>query len=173
MTGFADPLKLLLPGLSLAVITLAAALPWGVSADVKPVVPMLPYLVCHFWTERRERAMPDWLVFAAGLVTDVLGQGPLGFWALVFLVGYAIVRLLTQAGRPGRAVSIVLFAATAGVLVALQWLLASLYYLRLADLVPLFNAAMIALAIYAVLALMLPIGVEAARRFNDRLERGA
>lgn len=173
MTGFAVLLKLLLPGLSLAAVTLLAALPWGVPADVKPVVPMLPYLVCHFWAERRERAMPDWLVFLAGLVTDVLGQGPLGFWALVFLIGYTLVRLAAQSGRPGRAMSIAVFAMTAGVLVALQWLLASLYYLRSADLLPLLNAASIALAIYAMLALVLPIGVEATRRFNDRLERGA
>ena len=163
--------SLLLPGLALAIVTLAAALPWGLADPFKPALPLLPYLVVHFWAERRPRAMPDWLVFLAGLATDVVGQGPLGLWALVFLAGYALVRS-AAADRPDAGGSILLFGVTAAALVALQWLVISLYYLRLAEAEPLIGAAAIALVVYTVLIVLRPVRGEEARRFNDRLERG-
>lgn len=167
------PLAVLVPGLMLAVTTLAAAMPWGVAAEIKPVMPLLPWIVCHFWVERREHAMPDWLVFLSGLATDVLGQGPLGYWALVYLTGFALVSSLTHGDKRGLGVSIALFAVTANALVILQWLTTSLYYLRLAELWPLLMAAAMTTLVYAVLALIVPVRSLETRRFNDRLERGA
>lgn len=166
-------LSLLLPGLILVIATLAAAMPWGPPVWLKPVMPLLPYAVAHFWTERRERAMPDWLVFLAGLETDVLGQGPLGYWALVFLAGYVMVRQASTEGRPWWIASIGFYALTAGALVPLQWLVSSLYYLQPADIAPLLTAAATSVGFYAALVLLVPVANGQTRRFNDRLERGA
>ena len=168
-----SPLTFLLPGAWLALATLTAALPWGWPDPWQGAMPMLPYVVLHFWAERRPRAMPDWLVFMAGLATDILGQGPLGYFALVYLVGYALVQAFSlRDERPGRLVSIVRFLVTAGALVLLQWAVASLYHLRLADVLQLMTSAGLAAIAYAVLAVLFPAANLQARRFNDRLERG-
>ena len=166
-------LSLLLPGLTLVIATLAAAMPWGPPVWLKPAMPLLPYAIAHFWIERRERAMPDWLVFLSGLATDVLGQGPLGYWALAFLAGYVVVRQAATQGRPWWIASIIFYAVTVGLLVPLQWLVSSLYYLQPADIMPLLTAAAASIAFYAAVVLLVPIAGFEERRFNGRLERGA
>ena len=83
--GAMQALTLIFPAAVLLVAVLVAAVPWGLPPETKAALPLLPYLGVHYWTERRPAAMPDWLVFLAGFATDVLGQGPLGYWALIYL----------------------------------------------------------------------------------------
>ena len=168
MTG----LQWLGPGLAIVAATLLCAPPWGAAGDLKFVQPLLPYVVIHLTTERRGDAVPDWLVFLAGFTTEVAGQGPLGYWSLIYLSGYTMVRS-TTAARPLRAASgAVFFALTLVCLMLMQWSAASIYYLRPVAIMPLIGAAAVAFFVYMVLAMAIPRSAKEPARINDRLQRG-
>jgi len=164
--------RLAAPSLAVLAATLLCALPWGSAGELKVVPPLLPYAVIHLAAERYGNRLPDWLVFLAGFATDVVGQGPLGFWALIYLCGYTMVRSATIARRPGAIGSIAFFAATIVCLGLMQWSVASIYYMRAAETMPLAIASGAALTIYALLVAMFPAGPVDYVRVNDRLERG-
>jgi len=151
---------------------LLAALPWGLPAEIAPALPLIPYVVIHAMIERRPSAVPDWLVFLAGLALDVLGQGPLGYWALVYLVGFVCVRSASEPGPSGTLRGILLLALTLAALVLVQWLITSIYRVHLAAVVPLLGGAAIALAAYAVVVLLFPAGPRETPRSNGQLARG-
>lgn len=165
-------LRVLSPALAILAATLVCALPWGSAGDLRLVPPLLPYAVIHLAAERRGNAVPDWLVFLCGFATDVVGQGPLGFWALIYLCGYTMVRSATVASRPGALGSIGYFAVTIACLGLMQWSVASIYYLRAAEALPLAIASGTTLAVYALLFMLFPARAADYVRINDRLERG-
>lgn len=165
-------MRLISPSLAILAATLVCALPWGSAGELKVVPPLLPYAVIHLAAERHGNRVPDWLVFLAGFATDVVGQGPLGYWALIYLCGYTMVRSATVARRPGAFGSIAFFALTVACLGLMQWSVASIYYLRAAEILPLVIAGGAALAVHALLVIMLPAGAVDYLRVNDRLERG-
>lgn len=165
-------LSRLLPGVVVMLAVFVAALPWGLPAPIALVLPLLPYVAIHILVERRGAAIPDWLVFLAGLAMDVLGQGPLGYWALVYLVGFIAVRAASTDRETTSAGSIALFALTQIALVLVQWLVTSIYRLRAAEIGPLLGAAAAALAVFAVVVLLFPVRAREMRRVNDRLMRG-
>lgn len=165
-------LRFVSPALVILAATLLCALPWGSTGDLRLVPPLLPYVVVHLMAERHGNRVPDWLVFLAGFATDVVGQGPLGFWALIYLCGYTMVRSATAARRPGAIGSIAFFAVTIVCLGLMQWSLASIYYLRAAEMNPLAHASGAALAAYALVVMLFPARAVDYVRVNDRLERG-
>lgn len=165
-------LALLLPGLVIMALTLVCALPWGTSGELALVLPMLPYALIHRCVERWDEATPDWLAFLAGFTMDVVGQGPLGYWALIYLCGYTMVRSATADRRHGNVSSIALFALTAVCVALMQWSVASIYYVRAVDVVPLVIAAGVAMLAYLVLLILLPTATTEPVRANSRLERG-
>lgn len=143
------------PLTSVAILTLGAALPFGMPADVRFYMPLLPYTAIHYWAVRRPTLMPEWGVFLAGLVTDALTHGPLGFWSLMFLVGVLAVdatRNLPDWGALGRWL---LFCGTLLVLGFCQWLVASIYFVELADWKPMLLAVIIAVLSYPVISFAL------------------
>lgn len=145
----------LLPSLLILALTLFAALPWGVESDYRFVLPHLVYAVIHYFTLRREAQVPEIIVFTSGLTLDVLTGGPLGYWSLVFLIGYAIAALQAPAMGSGRGRRWALAAMALALVALFEWALASLYYLELADWRPIaLGAAGVALA-YPMLAFVL------------------
>lgn len=165
-------LSRILPACAIFLAVLIAALPWGLPADLAQALPLLPYVVIHSLVERRPWAVPDWLVFLAGLALDVLGQGPLGYWALVFLAGFVCVRSASQPGQPSLGRGLLVLAATLAVLVVLQWLVTSLYRVHLAAISPLLASAALALVAYSAIFLLFPAGPSETRPSNGRLARG-
>ncbi len=166
-------LKLVLPPIVLLLAAFVAALPWGMPADLRLLLlPLLPLVIMHVFIARDSSGIEDWVVFLAGLTTDALGQGPLGYWSLVYLVGYATLRSNAFQGL-GTLAAIAAFAVVTIQLAMLQWALASLYYLRLMEVWPLVSAALAAVAIDAVL-MLLTVGTPSRRpaASNLRLERG-
>ncbi len=119
----------IMPGVTVIVFTLLAALPWGLPSEARFLLPLLPYTAIHYWAVRRPHLMPEWLVFLSGLATDVLTHGPLGFWSLIFLLGFIVV----QVSRPATAFNTVgrwlHFCTTLGLLSLVQWLIASAYFM--------------------------------------------
>ena len=148
-------LRNLVPLATLAALTLVAALPFGLPADVRFYMPLLPYTVIHYWAVRRPTLMPEWGVFLAGLATDVLTHGPLGFWSLMFLIGVVAVdatRGMPDWGALGR------WAQFSGILLVLggcQWLVASIYFVELADWKPMLLAVAIAVLSYPLIGFAL------------------
>ncbi|MBS0234646.1 MAG: rod shape-determining protein MreD [Proteobacteria bacterium] len=167
-------LRAFLPVASVAILTVVAILPWGLPVEDRFVLPLLPIVAIMYWTLDRDAWLPEWAVFLAGLMLDVLTQGPLGYWALIYLVAYIAavfvshLRFETALGR---------FGAFAGAIIgvtAFAWLAASVYFLKVLDWEPYIRSAAFALA-----AACLILGVRAifgSRNESDRavrLTRGA
>jgi rod shape-determining protein MreD len=172
-------LKTLIPLLSVAALTLLAVLPLGLPVDARFVMPLLPYTAVHFWAVRRPALMPEWGVFLAGLTTDVLTNGPLGFWSLMFLAGVVSVdatRDMPEWGALGRWGQ---FCVTIAVMGVVEWIVASIYFVQVADWKPVVLAATIAAVCYPAISfalrplLRLCLRVESSRPDNTALTRGA
>ncbi len=154
----------------LAVIV--CALPWSPTAEMRLVLPLLPYVVIHRCVERWGEATPDWLVFLAGFAADVAGQGPLGYWSLIYLCGYTMIRSATAERQHNAATRLLLFVVTIVSLAAMQWSVSSVYFLRSAEIKPLAVAAGVAFAAYVVVSIVIPAGSGIPARRNTRLQRG-
>ncbi len=164
----------LLPGFSIALVTLLAALPWGLPSEARFLLPLLPFAAIHYWALSRPGSMPEWQAFLSGLATDALTHGPLGFWSLVFLVGFILSGLLPRFERWGAKGRWLHFCATLLLLSAVQWAIASAYFLGAADWRPLMRGALLAALLYPLIELLLrPIDRLSASRFDARFERGA
>lgn len=165
-------LERVVPAVAIAVSVVLCALPWGFPPEFRMVLPLLPYVVVHRCVERFGDATPDWLVFLAGLATDVAGQGPLGFWCLIYLSGFTMIRSVTVDRDHGFGARIFLFVVTVATLVLMQWSAASIYYARPVEMLPLIVSAVVALAMYLVLLVLIPAPRTSVARMNSRLERG-
>jgi rod shape-determining protein MreD len=161
-----------LPFFLIASAALICALPWGPSPEFRLVLPLLPYVVIHRCVERWGPGTPDWLVFLAGFATDVAGQGPLGYWALIYLCGYTMIRSVTADRTHGLLSSLFLFLVTIVTLAMMQWSVASIYYLRSMEIQPLILAVVISAGGYIVMLLLISGEPTVPVRINNRLERG-
>lgn len=139
-------LRFLMPVLSVAVLTLVAALPWGLAAEDRFVLPLLPVIAIYRWTLDADAWLPEWVIFLTGSTLDVLTQGPLGYWALVYLFAY-VVALFASHVAVGNAIG--RMALLAGAIVAVTgfaWLLASLYFLQMLNWEPYARSALVTIA---------------------------
>lgn len=167
------PVEYLAPASSLVLVTLIAALPWGLTGELRYLLPFLPYGVIHFWQERRPQAMPEWLVFLAGLVTDALSYGPLGYWSLVFLAGYGLSGLLAGVRGRSRMLGVLAFAPTGAGVLAVAWTVGSLYHLQSLEVWPIGLGVLGAGGLYVACSLVIGDRQVVQERPNVRLERGA
>lgn len=74
-------LSKLVPAMIVALLTLAAALPWGAPVAARLALMLLPLIAIVHFACARGPSVPAPLAFGCGLVLDVLTHGPLGFWA--------------------------------------------------------------------------------------------
>lgn len=136
--------------------TLLAVLPWGLAADYRLLPPLLPFLVIHYWTMRRVELVPEALVFAAGLGLDILSGGPMGYWALIYLFGYALTLAASAAPNVTHpAARWLLLALTLGAVASGEVVLAALYFNAAADWSPPLFAAFVATLLYPLVAFLL------------------
>ncbi len=150
-----DLIRLVPAILVVLTLTLIAAAPWGIGAHSRFVLPLLPLLAIVHLAVRRPETMPAGLVFAAGLMLDVLTHGPLGYWPLVFLAGHLAALNLSQRSRETMPRRMVWVAAVLAVVVLVEWLVSSLYFMQPAAWKPIAGAALIAVVAYPLLALIL------------------
>ena len=59
--------------------------------ELSPIVPSLGIIGVYYWAVYRPDLMPGWAVFLLGLIQDLLGGGPIGIYALVFLLLITLV----------------------------------------------------------------------------------
>lgn len=164
----------LIPSIVLVLaLTLVAAAPWGIGAHTRFLLPLLPLLAIVHMTIRSPDAMPAGLVFAGGLVLDVLTHGPLGYWALAFLAGHLAALNLSQQARETLPRRMLWTTAVLSVVVLVEWAVSSLYFMQLAPWRPIAGAALAAALIYPLLALVLDGLFGHIRRDRPlQLERG-
>ena len=147
-------LRSLVPITTVAVLTLVAIMPWGLPAEDRFVLPLFPVVAIYYWTLDRESWLPEWAVFLAGLLLDVLTQGPLGYWALIYLVAYVVAVLASGARVETTTARLALFAGAVIAVAAFAWLAASAYFLDLLDLGPYVRGAVVAVLAACVISLM-------------------
>lgn len=150
-------LKSLVPVVTILAASVLSGLPWGMGSQYRFVLPQAVYVVIHYWTLRSPGTVPEWSAFVAGLILDVLTGGPLGFWSLVFLLGYAIALHQSMGAAGNKAARWLLLAAALAPLAVVQFLLASLYYLEWVDWRPFVLAALGVSILYPILALVLTL----------------
>ena len=132
---------------ALIAVTVLCGLRWGLVAGADEagqyVMPLLPAVLVLVIGLRAPGVIPSWLVFGCGLVMDLLLQGPLGFWALVYLSALLAVRLVPI--RQSRQIHLRLAWITAicAGLAALQWTVASCYLWAGVEVWPLVWAAVV------------------------------
>jgi rod shape-determining protein MreD len=125
-----------MPVASIAVLTLVAALPWDLSTEDRFVLPLLPIVAIYYWTLDHEAWLPEWVIFLAGITLDILTQGPLGYWALVYLFAY-VVAIFTSRFNVGSLFGrIALLAGAIAIVTGFAWLVASFYFLDMLDPAP-------------------------------------
>jgi len=112
----------------------ATAVPWGLPADATFILPLIVVMMVFCW-----RALPG-ITFSPVvavlliLLTDMMSGGPLGYWALLVLMGSSAGGYARSLGA-GREVG-PLWLVWAGLAIALAvfgWLLASAFFLRWVD----------------------------------------
>ncbi|MGF1649327.1 MAG: hypothetical protein ACFCUN_02635 [Hyphomicrobiaceae bacterium] len=141
------------PVMLLAFAVFIAILPWGLPSGARYVMPMLPYAVIHYFTTNARGLMPSWLIFLAGLTIDVATQGPLGLWPLVFLTGKLLAINLSGSLGATSFKRVLGYAVTLVLLAGLQWGATSLYFLEPVDGMPFFEASMVLVFAYPLVAL--------------------
>ncbi len=90
-----------LPGVQTVSVLLLLSAPLGIPAQAQ-LQPAWAQACVFFWTLYRPASMPALLVFAIGLLLDLLAQGPVGIEVMVLLLIHAVAlksrRLLTRSG---------------------------------------------------------------------------
>lgn len=142
-------------GASTALLLLAFAAPLGLPAQAQLLEALAIACVC-FWSVFRPSCMPPALVFALGLLVDLLGFGPLGINVLTLLIAHGLAlrwrRFLT---RQGFLLVWLVFVAVALGAAVLQWGLTCALTLRLLSPVPVLFQAALAAGLYPPLAVLL------------------
>ena len=165
--------KFLAP-VSVAVLTILSALPWGVPAEYRFVLPLLPVVAIHYWVLRGHAAVvPEWFVFLCGLLLDVLTNGPLGFWSMIYLFAFGLATLSRPWANEGVFGRWLLLLAALAILSMSAWIISSIYAVEIVDWAPFVRGALAAGLAHPFLALLL-VGSRPTRRpgANVLFERG-
>jgi rod shape-determining protein MreD len=143
------------PGSTTALLLLLAAAPFGVPGQAELQASVA--LACvFFWSLFRPASMPPAVVFAIGLLTDLLGYAPPGVDVLTLLITHGLaLRWRRVLVRQGFLLVWLAFVSVGAGAAALQWALTSLLTFRLYPPGPgLFQAA-IGAGLYPALATLL------------------
>lgn len=143
----------LVPSLVLFFAVVIAAVPWVLPAEASFILPSLLIIAVFVLTLQRRRKLPGISVFAAGLLFDILTAGPMGYWAILFLLTYTIaVQYRIRAGRKEFSALWAVFAGTATLAAAAGWGLACLYFVRIIDWQPMAIGAAVIIAMFPLFA---------------------
>lgn len=151
--------------LALLAAVIVAAVPWGLPGETTFILPFLTLLLVFLFSSPRRTMMPAWLVFLAGLATDILTAGPLGYWAFLYTLCHALARSMAHR-MPARSVAVLWlqFTLAAAISASAAWGLAALYYLRVIDWWPIALGAIAATLLCPFVALTLRRGLFAGAR---------
>jgi len=140
-----------LPALSVLFAVVATAVPWGLPADATFILPLIVVMMVFCWRTIPGAALPPAGAVGIGLLADLMSGGPIGYWALMCLIG------ATVGGRAGSlrkgsdfVLHWLIWSALVTVLAGFGWLLASAYYFRWIDWWPIAFGAMTSIVLFPV-----------------------
>lgn len=143
------------PGAATALMLLVAAGPLGLPAQAQLESALVLGSV-FFWSLYRPASLPPLLVFALGVLADLIGYGPVGAGVLVLLIAHGLaMRWRRWLARHGFLVVWLAFVAVAAGGAALEWAVGSLLAFRLLPLAPMAFQAMVAAGLYPLLSVVL------------------
>jgi rod shape-determining protein MreD len=143
------------PGASTTLLLVVTAGPLGLPGQTQLQIAMALGCV-FFWSLVRPSAMPPALVFALGLLGDLLSYAPVGTGVLSLLIAHGLaIRWRRMLTRPGFLLVWLAFAPVAAGTAALQWGLTSLLAYRLMPAAPALFQAALSIGLYPVLAALL------------------
>ena len=135
-----------------------------VMASVAPVhmpaftaaTPFFALMAIYYWTLYRPDLLPFVVVFAAGLLADMLEGAPLGVSSLTLLLAYAVVLSQREHLLMRRFAVVWLgFLAVAGLAALLQWGVVSLFYGMVLDVRAFLFQGVLTVTIYPVVSYLL------------------
>ncbi|MGI9385249.1 MAG: rod shape-determining protein MreD [Methyloligellaceae bacterium] len=145
------------PALIVLFAVIVCAIPWGLPDGATFILPLVTATPIFYLSAQPDRGVPVWLAFLAGLATDILTAGPLGYWALIFLLTHSLAKAYRQTATSETFGGLWLgFALTLAVVAALGWALASLYFVRFIDWRPMVIGAVAATLLFPLVTW--PIG---------------
>lgn len=131
------------------------AVPAGLP-EFSPVSPLFALCAVFFWALTRPSLMPPAAVFTIGLLQDSLSGGPIGLWALTFLLTQAFTvsqrRILLGNNSNFGLMSFALVALGAGIF---SWMAACIFYGVLLPPAPVLVQSVLTALAYPVMAWML------------------
>lgn len=102
-----------------------------------------------FWAIFGPQFLPAWAVFALGLTQDIATGGPIGFWALVYLLayGFALSQRVFFFGRtvPGVWLGFIIVAL---VTAFVTWIVGSTYFSRWLPVEPILMQALVSIVVF-------------------------
>jgi cell shape-determining protein MreD len=135
-------------GAAILTAVVIAAVPWGLPGETTFVLPFLTLLLVFVFSVHPKSAVPGWLVFAAGLATDVLTAGPLGYWAFIYMLCHALARAIAARAPVQTLPGLWIKYSGAALLAAMAgWGLAVVYYVRLIDWWPIALGTLVSIAV--------------------------
>lgn len=166
--------RLIAPIGSVAVLTLIAALPLGIPAGDRFLLPLLPVIAIHYWTLRHDAWLPEWVVFLAGLALDILTHGPVGYWAFIYLIAHLTATLSARLHVESSLDRLLLLGLAIVVVTFAAWATASIYFFDLLDPLPYATGAVLAsiCALFVILPLLRLLDGAAEPGRSMRLTRG-
>lgn len=145
------------PTLTLIPFALLSLAPWSAPDAVSFALPLIMLAAVFFWSLRQPGSLSTIVVFLLGLLTDLVDDGALGYWALLYLIGHAIAvhAPVSPDQRRDGFFGWTAFAATVALVAAAGWIVASIYYLTPAPVVPLAAGTLLAAACYGPVSYLL------------------
>ncbi len=140
------------------IVLILSVVPAGLGYSVPALGPMGAFCVVFCWSLSRRGDVQYWLVFAVGIMCDAFYGGPLGLWALSFLVAYLVLRgqRTSLFSMPWLVIGMA-YVTISAIAMALAWGLTSLYFGTLVD--PYQTALAFAAGIILFIPLSLILGV--------------
>ena len=148
-------LSRLVPMLTTVLCVMASVIPAHLPAFI-PTTPFFTLMAVYFWTLYRADLLPFPLVFASGLLLDMLEDAPLGISSLILLLAYALVFSQREQLALRRFTVVWLgFLAVAAASAVLQWGVVSLFYGMLLDVRAFLFQGVVTVAVYPVVSYLL------------------
>lgn len=144
------------PSASLVLAVMLAASP-GAGSGIA-VTQLLPVAVIFFWSIRRKRDLPALVVFACGLMLDVLSFGPAGYWALVYLVTGKMAATVGEFANGGIVARTAMLAACLALACGVQVAVLAAFGVELAELAEMGAAGVVIMVAYPLIARLLSVG---------------
>jgi rod shape-determining protein MreD len=149
-------LSAMIPALSVLPFALVTAMPWSAPDWLCFALPLVTLSAVYFWSERQPGLLPAPVILVIGVLVDLITDGPLGYWAALYLLAHAIGgHLGDQVQAAGDSTSLKRFSIMLGIVAFCAWGIASLYYLRFFDPVPFIAGAMFAVGLRPIVVYLL------------------